>query len=526
LRKIKVAQPELLDTASTGQPAFMLKAGELTPDTLHDFILAATTYGGWKTPLDLRDYQMKVAWDIVESLINKRGLEISAMFSRQSGKTTSISGATNFFISALSSIYEPMLKAPMRVGIFGPKKEQADYAFDMYKQFIDTGFLQDYLGVSVVLSNKSEVRLTNGSRCHCESASKNASIERYTLDLAILEEAQNIEDTRILNSIYPMCASTNGTRILIGTPTPDHSGYFYKLTSRRGQHNHRADWRECARYSKPYEAFVQKEMRRHGQTSDYFKTQYELEWSTNVINFCTLEELAEMRYGEPVYQTALPVVAGLDTARITDSTVLTIVQAPQHGLKPHVCMWAEWQGDDTKVQAKDVTQILSNFPGLQLMNIDTLHGIGHGIADMLPTNLPIARYPMEPVRQAWMWQIVREAIVNRAFTYPDVLEPTRFKFEEQMTDLRTKYLGDKLKVEAPSGRNDDYADSFALAWAAVAELYYIGNDNIPPATDAEQESDEVRRTKPEVIRRLRPVTSLKKPRVAKPRPGRNSRFGY
>jgi len=516
MRKIpKEVLETVTDEASTG---FHVAQGELTPDTLYDFVLAATTYGQWKKPLELRDYQMKPAWDTVNSVTSKLGNEITAMFSRQSGKTTSIAGATNFFLNALPSFYEPYRGVGVRSGIFGPKKEQADYAFDMYKQFVDTGFLQDYFGTRVVLSNSRELRLTNGSRCHCESASKNAAIERYTLDLAILEEAQNIDDSRILNSIYPMCASTNGTRILIGTPTPDRSGYFAKLTGRRGPHNHRADWRECARYSKHYESFVQKEMKRHGPTSDYFKTQYELQWSSNVINFCTLEELTDMRHGSLVFETTLPVVAGLDTARITDSTVLTVVQSPFGNTKPHICMWAEWQGDDSKVQAKEIDQILSHFPSLQLMNIDTLHGIGHGIADMLPTNLPIARYPMEPHRQAWMWQILREAIVNRSFTYPDVQETERYRFEEQMTGLHTKYVGDKLKVEAPSGRNDDFADSFALAWAAIAELYYISSDNIPShinpnANSDNEESEKKDDTPPRITRHdsIRP-TAYKKPK--------------
>jgi len=510
------------DDCSTAAP-LSLKSGSITPDTLFDFILAVTTYAGWKKPLELRDYQMRPAWSVIESLLNRSGNEITAMFSRQSGKTTSIAGATNFFVTALPSIYEPLHKTGMRTGIFGPKKEQADYAFDMYKQFVESGFLQDYLGISVLLSNAREVRLSNGSRCHCESASKNANIERLTLDLAILEEAQNIDDSRILNSIYPMCASTNGTRILIGTPTPDRSGYFYKLTSRRGPLNFRADWRECARYSKHYESFVQKEMRRHGPTSDYFKTQYELEWSSNVVNFCTLEELSEMRYGELIFETSLPVVAGLDTARITDSTVLTIVQAPSLNAKPHVCLWAEWQGDDTKIQAAEIAQILSHYPNIQLINIDTLHGIGHGIADMLPTNLPAARYPMEPNRQAWMWQTLREAIVNRAFTYADVQEPERYKFEEQLTSLRTKFITDKLKVEAPSGRNDDYADSFALAWAAIAELYYMSSDNIPShisKTDSIKNQDD---TKESAVKRFRPSIGSTRPHFSKPRIGRGRR---
>lgn len=498
------------DECSTGEP-FRLKKDEFHPDHLMDFIIAATTYGGWKKPLELRDYQMKPAWAIIESILHRRGNEIVIMFARQSGKTTSISGATNFFLTSFPTITDEF-SGGIRIGIFGPKKEQADYAFDMYKLFLETNFMHDYLGIKEILNNTRQVRLSNGAVVYCESASKNASIERFTLDFADIEEAQKVEDTRILNSIYPMCSSTNGTRALIGTPTVDRSGYFYQMSQRSGPNNFRADWRECAKYSKHYESYIKKEMKRHGPNSDYFKSQYNLEWPVSNVNFCTLEELTALRHGPELNGTEDPCVGGLDTARITDETVLSIVRAPLRHEKPHLGFWASWLGDDTKVQAQDIAQILRNFPNLQLLNVDTLHGIGHGIADLLPPNIPVARYPMEPYRQSVMWQTLREAIVNQQFTYADVQDTNRYKFEEQMTSIRTKYIGDRLKVEAPSGRHDDFADSFALAWMGIAELYYMG-DAIYDDTDKGKESDTKISASPR-----RP--SLKKPHLKKPRIGR------
>ncbi|MHA2023823.1 MAG: hypothetical protein ACTSWQ_09200 [Candidatus Thorarchaeota archaeon] len=505
---------EVADQCSTGQPINLEKA-DFHPDQLQDFILAASTYGGWKKPLEIRDYQMRPAWDIVDSVINRRGNEIVIMFARQSGKTTSISGATNFFLSAVPSFHEPF-SGGMKIGIFGPKKEQADYAFDMYKMFLNTNFLHDYLGIKEILNNTREVRLSNGSRIFCESASKNASIERFTLDFADIEEAQNVEDTRILNSIYPMCASTNGTRALIGTPTIDRSGYFYQMSTRRGPHNHRADWRECAKYSKYYESYVKKEMKRHGANSDYFKSQYELEWPTMTINFCTLEELTTMRYGKGFNSLNEPCVAGLDTARITDETVLSIIKSPTRNEKPHLGFWAAWQGDDTRVQASEIAHILTMFPALVVINVDTQHGIGHGIADLLPETVPVARYPMDPHTQSRMWKTLREAIVNQQFTYADVQESERYIFEEQMTTLKTKWIGDRLKVEATGSRHDDFADSFALAWMGISELYYMGGGIYED--HSKTDGDDKDKDKPEPYKRpaiKRP--SFKKPSIGRPK---------
>lgn len=500
---------KVADQCSTGQ-ALDITANDFHPDMLHDFILAATTYGDFKKPLELRDYQMKPSWAIVDSIIHRRGKEIAIMFARQSGKTTSISGATNFFLSAIPSFHEPF-RSGIRIGIFGPKKEQADYAFDMYKLFLQTNFLHDYLGIKEILNNTREVRLSNGSRIYCESASKNASIERYTLDFADIEEAQGVEDVRILNSIYPMCSSTNGTRALIGTPTEGARGYFYQLTSRRGPDNFRADWRECARYSKYYESYVQKEMKRHGPNSDYFKSQYNLEWPISSINFCKLEELTRLRQGQAFSSLDEPCVGGLDTARITDETVLSIIKSPTRVNKPHLGFWAAWQGDDTRTQAEEIAHILTFFPQLRLLNVDTQHGIGHGIVDLLPDTIPVARYPMDPYRQSFMWKAVREALVNDQFTYANVQETERYKFEEQMTGLQTKWTGDRLSVKPPGNRHDDYADSFALAWVGISELYYMGEGIIGDDSEDKEPTKNVAR------KNTSPRASLKRPHLQKPK---------
>jgi len=458
---------DMADKCSTGEP-FIVE--ELKPEDLYNFTLASCIYGGYtgRRRIKLRPYQIRPAWRVVESVVNRLGLEIVVMLSRQSGKTTGLPGAGLHFISSLPTIYKPM-KDGFQAGIFGPKHSQAIHAFNMYKFFHDTHFMHDHLGIKTIKNNSEELWLSNGTRIYCETASINAMIERLTLDLAYCEEAQNITDTRLLNSIYPMCAATNGTRILTGNPTPERLGHFYNISSRAGPNIYVSNWRDVVReatdkYAKDYEIYVTKEMNKHGRESDYFKTQYELEWVSVSSNFCTIEELVELQNGNLILQNDEPVVVGIDPARVNDSTVMTIMSMIG---KPHINLWAEWRGDDYKTQATDIESILKGFPNIFVVNIDTLHG--EGISDFLPEHIPVARVPMEKNIQSFMWQELRKAIVNQSFTYPAVDRVERYRFEDQMTSLTAKWVGNLFKVAAPNQRNkhDDYGDSLALTWFAL-----------------------------------------------------------
>lgn len=474
---------DMTDRCSTHEP-FVLD--ELKPDDLYNFTLASCIYGGYtgRKRVKLRPSQLRPGWRVVESVTQRLGLEIVAMLSRQSGKSTGLPGASLHFISSLPTIYKPM-RDGFQAGIFGPKISQATHAFNMYKFFHDTKFLHDHLGIKTLKNNSEELWLSNGTRIYCETASINAMIERLTLDLAYCEEAQNIQDTRLLNSIYPMCSSTNGTRVLTGNPTPERLGHFYNISSRAGPNIFVSDWETICRestdkYIKDYELYVTKEMNQHGRQSDYFKTQYDLEWTSVSSNFVTIEELTDLQGGKLVLQTDEPVVVGIDPARVNDSTVMTIMSMIG---KPHICLWAEWRGDDYKTQATDIESILSHFSNIFIVNIDTLHG--EGISDWLSDRIPVARLPMERNIQSFMWQQLRKAIVNKEFTYPAVDRVERYRFEDQLTSMTAKWVGNLFKVQAPNQRNkhDDYGDSLALTWFALCTRPQDSLD-----TDAEMKS--------------------------------------
>jgi hypothetical protein len=168
--------------------------------------------------------------------------------------------------------------------------------------------------------------------------------------------------------------------------------------------------------------------------------------------------------GDLILKTEEPVVVGIDPARVNDSTVMTIMTMIG---KPHVCLWAEWRGDDWRTQSQDIESILSNYSNIFTVNIDTLHG--EGISDYLSDRIPVARLPMERMVQSFMWQELRKAIVNKSFTYPAVDKVERYRFEDQLTSLGAKWVGNLFKVNSPNQRNkhDDYGDSLALTWFAL-----------------------------------------------------------
>jgi len=153
-------------------------------------------------------YQVRMTHRLVESLLKHDGEVITALFSRQSGKSTCV-GA----ISAACAMILPILaqKFPddwklnitdhlgnyrgfangLRVGIYAPRLEQANVTFDNVKRCFETDTAKKVLAELQLRSstfNGNTVRLNTGSRVLCQSASEQSRIEGQTHHLLIVEE--------------------------------------------------------------------------------------------------------------------------------------------------------------------------------------------------------------------------------------------------------------------------------------------------------------------------------------------------
>lgn len=448
---------------------------EMTPDFFAKFIYASTKYTG-QDPIVLYPYQIKLAWAIISSVIDKGKKEILGFQARQSGKTETVADVV-YTLMCLPSMGERFRKMPYRIGIFGPKKEQADILYQRLKERFDSSFAKEFFGVEIMERNKTMIRLNNGSYVKSITASMTATIEGETFDLIIIEEAQDVADVRIKKSIFPMLSRTSGTRVLIGTSTPEKSGgYFLDSVRLNPERVIKIDCYEAAKYSEPYAKYLEDMESTLGVESAEFKTQYLLQPVEYASSFISEEELKGVKGKEKELTTKFngPTVAGLDLAKSPDSTVLTILDAT----RPRILYWLEIQHDNYDEQLSTILRKLDDFPGLIRIVVDGL-GQGAVMGDFISRHFSgLQEREVDVVismshvkKKSMMYSSLREAFRRKLFTYPDINTKERLKFEKECLGLSRTFSErfNCYKYAHPPRGHDDYVDSLALAWMGMME---------------------------------------------------------
>ncbi len=245
---------------------------------------------------DLRAYQKPLARRIIESIVINEGEEITALASRQSGKSETVAdvvAALMVILPRLAKMYPDLLgrfKEGFRVGLFAPVESQAE---TLVSRVITRLTSEHALAIledpeiddeaKKVSGVTKQVKLKNSqSSVMMMTANPRAKIESKTFDLIVIDESQEADDITVAKAIGPMLASTNGTMVKTGTPTT-HKNNFYRAiqlnkrraTGRGGKQNHfQWDWRDVSKVSEEYGKFIRKEMLRIGEASDEFQMSY------------------------------------------------------------------------------------------------------------------------------------------------------------------------------------------------------------------------------------------------------------
>ena len=167
-------------------------------------------------------YQTQFSKRIIRSVLENDGAEITALFSRQSGKTETIAitvGGLMIILPTLANM--PMFMDDTRlqmfkdgfwVGIFAPSQRQAQITYGRMKSRLQCkesiAVLEDPdFRLEFTTSNGQTVALSNGSFCTAISASDGSNIEGESFKFIICEECQDISNYKISNSIHPMGAA-------------------------------------------------------------------------------------------------------------------------------------------------------------------------------------------------------------------------------------------------------------------------------------------------------------------------------
>lgn len=468
-------------------------------DVLYAFALA---FSGQK----LYDYQEIFARRFIESVVSNDGDELTALFSRQSGKTETVADV----VAALMVLLPRLAKLPLfrrllgkfangvLVGTFAPVGDQADTLFERIRDRLlspravkiladpEIDDIAEKQGDTVVLKHcRSLVRV--------QTAHPKAKIESKTYHIIVIDEAQGADERVVSKSISPMGASTNATKVMLGTPDVT-TGIFHKSIRRNqraelqrgGRRNHfQFDWKFCARANPNYAKYVKKEMARIGADSDEFRLAYKLEWILERGMFVTASAFEEL--GDKKMQRTKtwpgPCLVGIDPARKIDSTVVTVVwvdweRPNENGMFHHrVLDWLEMPGEGWEEQYFRILDFLGNY-NVMAVGVDE-GGMGDVIVDrlrhLLPSDIQVEPVSSSPSAQSARWKYLTELIAGSHPDYGHLLKypahasakrtKTWRRFYQQMTELEKKYQGQYMLTEAPkeNGAHDDFADSLAIA---------------------------------------------------------------
>lgn len=441
-----------------------------------------------RTHYPYQDRITKAILDGVEA--SKRGevVEIPIEVPRQSGKTTSIVDVSEFLLCT----HRAYFKKPVAVGIFAPQREQATTDFDrlkiQYTEISDLGFTtKANIDVDTKMPekwNSKTIRLYNGGK-FCGEAyifpiSKTSNPESKTLDVIIIEEAQQVDDKKMQHAVFPMGAATNAVRILIGT-AGTRLCYFKKqldtnprairisldqvFKDRRSVYEQTNDSTHLR-----YQQFVEHEINENGRDSDYIKTQYLSTWVIGTGQFCTADQLDAIEDDEFVIpeKSDRPCYVGIDTAKSPDQTVVTVIADDEKDeMKSDLVGWLSMRGENYEDQFEIMDDWLKNFSDIRIVSLDAT-----GQGDFMPdkferhTAYNLNRVPFSQSSKDVLYKQLLQVIQNKMTRIPkDPKSKDYITWRSEMLNLEKEYKGRFLSVHHPDDPNahDDYTDSWALA---------------------------------------------------------------
>jgi hypothetical protein len=457
---------------------------------------------------DLHPYQKPLARRVIESVIINDGEEITALASRQSGKTETVSdvlATLMVILPLLAKLYPDLLgkfKDGLWVGMFAPTESQAETLFGRTVTRLTSERALEVLGDPEIDDSTKRVGgvtrqiklIRSGSTITMMTANPRAKIESKSFHVIVIDECQEADDFTVSKSISPMLAYYAGTMIKTGTPTTSKNNFYRaiqlnkrKATGRGAKQNHfQWDWKDVSKVNPDYQKFIKKEMLRIGEESDEFQMSYNCKWLLErgmFVSSSVMDELGDTSQELVKVWHKTPVVVGIDPARKMDSTVVTVVwvdwdRPDEFGYFDHrVLNWLELQGDDWEEQYFQIVNFLSNYDVLAI-GIDA-NGVGDAVAQRLKILLPRAEVmPLtsSPTEQSKRFKHLQSLIQRRAITYPNHAKTRRLRvhkrFIQQMTDAEVHFKGPNFSVAAPKETyaHDDFVDSIAIACSLTQEL--------------------------------------------------------
>jgi hypothetical protein len=370
---------------------------------LHDF--AAFTEAG--TGIRLRPYQLVAGQAILDSIRMQRGDSLVVMMSRQAGKDELCANLKAYLLTRF------MHREAGIVEVNPTYKPQTINAIDR----LDRGLQANPLTASCWRKRSDFMRVVGKARVSFLSGEAHASVVGATASLLlIVNEAQDIQPAVYDHKFAPMAASTNATRVFMGTAWRRDTllGRELRLALEKEQEDGR---RRLFRYDAgdvravvpSYGDFVDGEIRRLGRDHPLIKTQYfneEMDAGGGMFNERRRALIFGMNEARPD-AASLPTAAGpyafcIDVGGMDekaglgleqlensgrDSTTLSVIQvelpaqAAQLGPTYRVVQRMQWTGEDHVTVFGQIKALAERWQPRHFV-VDAT-GVGEGLWSML-----------------------------------------------------------------------------------------------------------------------------------------------
>ena len=483
---------------------------EVDPESaefIHELVMRCMVFMEALTEIEMYPYQKDLAYRTIESILLNDGAEITALWSRQSGKSTALAAiiATLMVLLPKLAVAYPeqfgQFKRGFWVGVFAPTEEQAYTIWSKIYDILSCKHGREILSDEDIEdvpqkegSKVKVVKLVNSqSICRMQTANPKAQIESKTYHFVLLDESQDCDSEKAKKSIFPMLASTNGTKVFTGTCSRKRN-FFYdaiqankrRATRRGGRQDHfQYDWKVVVKFNNFYKKYIAGEKERIGEDSDEFRLSYACQLLLEQGMFVTEESFDFL--GDP-NMDVIPwfvvdkCVVGIDPARTKDSTVVTVMWVDWNNPDPYgycqhrILNWLEITNKPWEEQYARILDFLSRY-NVAIIGVDA-QGLGGPIAERIAHEMPwcdVRSLGSNPADQEKRWKRLKALIERRMFIYPASRQCKKRRaykrFRLQFEELETIYSGKFMLAAAPEVVNsyDDYCDSAALAVAVTED---------------------------------------------------------
>lgn len=501
------------DETTISEDDFHEDEDQFSKEFIEKIIDKCILFGEALTDTKLHSYQTPFARRCFESVLINDGAELTALAARQSGKSQVIAFVVStmmVLLPRLAQMFPDLLgkfKDGVWIGMFAPVEVQVETLYGRTVSFLTSERALQVLGdpeIDDITARTPGVTKglklqKSGSTLLMMTANPRAKIESKSFHIIIVDECQDADDFVVAKSITPMGAYYNASIIKTGTPTMVKNNFYRaiqlnkRLATNRGArpNHHQWDWREVAKVNPNYAKFIKKEMLRIGEDSDEFQLSYNCTWLLErgmFVNSSALDHTSPNTLGDVTMETVKlwqtsPVVVGIDPARKSDSTVVTVVwvdwdRPDEFGYFEHrVLNWLEIQGDDWEEQYFQIINFLANYDVLAVA-VDG-NGVGDAVAQRLQVLMPqteILSVTSSPSEQSARYKHLQALMQRKMVSWPAHAKSRRLRtyrrFIQQMGDVEMDFKGPNLVVEAPdeAHAHDDYVDSLSLACSVTKDL--------------------------------------------------------